>query len=338
MNSKRLLQTGIVFLSVIYVQLAGAQIVSKPDPKLSFDRSRGIIVLLPSMKGSFYLNDHFLTEIKGRDTIYIINVKPGEYSAKVVFISGSTTNDFILDPTKVLEIIPEPDTLKIKRNAFYYNDIAEKAAGKTVFYLSRGSYFNITQVAFYSYQFGPSPEILDTKWFRTFTTINGFQIVPGFCTGLGLSYTNYDIPVVYRGMAYYMTHLGTKAEIQNVSFLPVFLDVRAYMSSRQVAPFLKLDVGYNILLSKKSMSVNSYNYRDVNDYIFQIAGGGIYLSPGFGLRIAATKLIQVIASVEYSYELYTRKLSSETQQFGLTHYGLNFFKFNIGIGFQKKVW
>ena len=87
----------MVLLSVIYAQFTGAQILLKPNPKASFDKSKGIIVLLSSMKGSFYLNDFFLTELKGRDTIYLINIEPGEYTAKVVFKTGTTKQDFTVN-------------------------------------------------------------------------------------------------------------------------------------------------------------------------------------------------------------------------------------------------
>ena len=180
------------------------------------------------------------------------------------------------------------------------------------------------------------------NWFRTFTTINGFQIFPGFCTGLGLSYNNYEFPAVYRGKSYYIissAYPTTQAKVKNVSFLPVFLDVRTHLSSRRIAPFIKFDIGYNILLSKKSMTVYAEYYWGgiPQAYTFKVVGGGIYLSPGIGLRIAVTKLIQMITTVEYSYESLKNTLIYEASQYPSNKYGINFFKFNIGIGFQKKL-
>jgi hypothetical protein len=79
--------------------------------------------------------------------------------------------------------------------------------------------------ALYSFQWPSSSGSSVNNWFRTFTTINGFQITPGFCAGLGLSYNNYEIPAISEGTLYYTSPVtwanpGPYAKLKDVSFLP----------------------------------------------------------------------------------------------------------------------
>ncbi|MEI7896154.1 MAG: hypothetical protein WCJ26_03905 [bacterium] len=337
MKKTKILQAGIILLLVTNSFLSMGQIILTPNPKATVKWSDGIAVICSSVQGSFYLNDYLLTDLKGNDTVYIINLQPGEYTAKVVFKGGSTTRSFNAWGREVTLLKPGIDSLQIKNDAFYFDDIKEKVTGRKVLFLHL-CYFNITQTAFYSAPFGSSSEFDVRKWFRTFTTINGFQIAPGFSAGIGISYNNYDVPAVYNGRSLYSDQEMPQevAILKNVSFLPVFIDARTHLSGRRIAPFIKLDIGYNFLLSKKSMSV--YEYRYVTDKVHTISmvGGGFYFSPGIGLRIAVSKLIQIIASMEYSYEKSKRTLTSASLAYPVETSALNYFKFNIGIGFQKR--
>jgi hypothetical protein len=337
MKKAKFIQKGILFFLIMIGGHTGAQIILKPDPKVTFNRSKGIAVISSSTKGSFYLNEHLLTELKGKDTIYIINITPGEYKAKVVSGNGLTKKNITIIGGKVIEIQPGIDSVHIKNNAFFYDDIEEKVTGKYVFLL-HNSYFNITQIGLYSAQFGESSKDVANRWFRTLTTINGFQVSPGFCAGIGISYNNYEIPAVYNSNYYYSNNQypQTVAVFNHVSFLPFFVDIRCHLSGRRFAPFIKLDIGYNILLAKKSMSVYEANYIGGKLCTMQMVGGGICFSPGIGFRIAVTKLIQVIASMEYSYEKSRVMLTNGTTGNPVQNIGLNWIKFNIGIGFQKR--
>jgi len=319
---------------------ANGQILSKPDPDASFDRSKGIIVLQAANKGSFFLDDYLITGLKEHDTLYIINVPCGQHNAKVISDSSAPVYSFILSRRKVLEINAGKNALQIMESRSSYDDIAEKVKGKTVYFISRRHYFNITQTSFVTLQAGSS-EYNPGMWFRSISTINGYQIAPGFCIGAGISYNNYDIPVVF-GYAYYADpQCSQLAVLKNVSFLPVYFDVRAHFSGKRVAPFIKFDIGYNILISKKSMQVYNYGYYpspENHPYTFTLTGGGVYLSPGIGVRVAINKLIQVIFTAEYTYDSSKSTMASDGEQNeSVSGYRkkLHCFKFNIGIGFQK---
>ena len=88
------------------------------------------------------------------------------------------------------------------------------------------------------------------------------------------------------------------------------------------------------------MPVYGVHYYGATPYTIKMAGGGAYLSPGLGFRIAINNLVQIIATAEYSYETSQRTLTEYVA--GKPHdlptktTGVNFFKINIGIGFQKK--
>ena len=336
---KKLMRSAAIFFILIIGQSTQGQILTKPDPAARFDRSKGMIVLHSSIMGSFFLDDHLLAKLKGNDTVYIINLAGGVYAAKLVGEERTLTNEFTLTWGKVLEVDALKDTLMIMKSPFLYEDVAEKAQGKTVFYLRNLSYFNITQTSFYTWYLSGIADdaVVENNWFRTFTSINGFQVTPGFCAGIGISYTNHNVVPNYNGFSFDV--------LKNVSFLPVYLDIRTHFSGRRVAPFIKFDIGYNILLTDKSIT-KSYTYTVWYENItktaeFRMSGGGVYLSPGIGLRIGVNKLIQIVISAEYVFEKSTaiqtwqgsppaiRQESFEQKMMS--------FKLNVGIGFQKSI-
>ncbi len=329
-----------LLLFITSILPANGQILSKPEPDASFDRSKGIIIIQAANKGSFFLDDHMMTSLKEGDSLYIINVPGGQHNAKVISDSIAPTYSFILSPGKVLEIKTGKDMLQIMNSHYSFDEVAEKVKGKTVYFISRRHYFNITQTSFVTLQAGSS-EYNPVMWFRSISTINGFQVVPGFCIGAGVTYNNYDIPVFYGYNYYADPQCSQLAVLKNVSYLPVYFDVRTHFSSGRVAPFIKFDIGYNILISKKSMQVYNYSYWPSPDnppYTFKLEGGGLYLSPGIGLRVAINKLIQVIFTAEYTYDSSKSTMASDGEQNGSGsgyHKHLHCFKFNIGIGFQK---
>ncbi|MCX6277437.1 MAG: hypothetical protein NT004_05005, partial [Bacteroidetes bacterium] len=163
--------------------------------------------------------------------------------------------------------------------------------------------------------------------------ITGYQVAQGFCIGLGLSYNNFDVPFVNNEFGF-----GDQT-FENVSFLPVFMDLRIHLSDKRVAPFFNFTFGYSFLLAKKSQEDILYIYPYTARTV-QLTAGGLHYSAGFGLRIAISKFVQIIPSLEYCHERGEQVSTStvpghptnETYEF----FSNNILRFNIGIGLQYR--
>lgn len=288
------------------MHFSAAQIITEPDPSIRFDKSKGIIILYPSTEGSFYLNDYYLTELKAHDTVYLVNVTPRNYTVRFACSASSHEQKFKVDKRNVVEIILETDSLSVRSSVSEWDNAANRFAGKTVYYGKKGCFYNITHVSIFS--LGNLEPYHKVSAFNSLTTINGFSVEPGFCIGMGITYNNYDI----------------SSDLKDISFLPVFLDIRSHFHHKRVAPFIKMDIGYNFLLSGKGDT----------DWHGTLEKGGLFLSPGLGLRIFINDHIQITTSIEYSLEkvLYSYQGTQYTYQ-----NNLKFLKINLGIGFQKKL-
>lgn len=64
--------------------------------------------------------------------------------------------------------------------------------------------------------------------------------------------------------------------------------------------------------------------------------GGIYFSPGFGLRIFISDLLQIVPSIEYSLEGFSYEQSGSYYQDYEIKDNNSFLKLNIGIALQYK--
>ncbi len=316
-----------LFFIIVCLQSIQGQVLSKPDPSAQIARSKGIIVVVSTMKGSFYLNEIFLTKLNFGDTIRIININPGAYYVKVIGENSTVLNHLSLSRRDAYEIEAGNDTLLIIKSPESYEDIAKTVKGRYVYFIRDQSFFNITETSLYSGYL----EASGNWWLGAFTTISGFQFVPGFCAGLGISYYNADLSLYYY------------ADLENISFLPLFLDLRTHLSNRRIAPFLKFDIGYNILLSPKSKYQNHSGNAYINTSSYKLENGGIYLSPGMGLRIAVNKLIQIILTAEFEYGTCKYSYTHDAHYAGqpsnpyTTIYtdNIKVFRLNLGIGFQK---
>ena len=309
---------GLIILSAEYIS---AQILNRLDPDLIIDRSKGILVITPCASGSVFLNNYYLTKISAKDSVYFFNMNPGNYVVKFTSDSTSYIRNILIEKDKVLTIDPclDPATYW---NSAGWDTVAGKMTGKTYYSVKRAHFYNITQFAIFNFLIDDvDPQV---SFFRSITTINGYQVTPGFCIGLGVSYNFYP----YKSAISY-----EYIEEGNYQFLPVFLDIRAHLpqNPRRVAPFFKFDIGYNFLLEKSF--INGYLYGP--DY--EMNKGGIYFSPGFGLRIFITSLVQVTASIEYSYErseLFV--IYDQTQERYPSSNKFNLLKISLGVSFQYK--
>ena len=122
-------------LMILMWHSGNAQFITEPDPSVNFDKSTGIIVLYSKCDGSFYMNDHFLTEIKKNDTIYLANAISGNYSARFVSLVSTKEQKFILDTLTVANLILDCDSIYYtKGNEYEWYNTAHKIAGKTIFF------------------------------------------------------------------------------------------------------------------------------------------------------------------------------------------------------------
>jgi hypothetical protein len=186
----------------------------------------------------------------------------------------------------------------------------------------RHSFYNITQFALFNFYLDVDGGEQSTSFFQSFTIINGYQVAPGFCTGLGVAYNYYPFEK--------MTPYDIEIENVRLNFLPVFLDVRAHLPPKgeHVSPFFKFDIGYNILLYKSPIE-NQFPEGDT----YVMNKGGIYVSPGFGLRIFINDLVQIMATFEYSFEKSSFYVNNP---YYMRENNFSFLKISLGVGFQYK--
>jgi hypothetical protein len=81
----------------------------------------------------------------------------------------------------------------------------------------------------------------------------------------------------------------------------------------------------------------SYYYDDITLNTFEMIKGRGYVSPGAGFRIAVNRQIQIIVSVDYSAEFSKSQYKYSDSPFydDIRKTSLQYFKFNIGVGYQK---
>ncbi len=304
----------IFWIFCFSVSFTSAQIILKPDPGVEFDHSKGIIAIVPSSQGTFYLDNYMLTEIKGNDTIYIINVTPGIYIAGFNNQGALMTEKIIVDRHNVLAIIPGTDSLRINKNSLKWYPTTEKIAGKPVFFLLSNYAYTIIEMSTFSYQWAHPFHSNRTAIFNSFTAITGYQVSRGFAVGAGVSFSSYDIASSHYSY-------GKGELLENILFLPAFLDLRFNLSDKRVVPYFNFDIGYSFLLSPKY-----YEYATIKR-------GGFHFSAGLGLRVAISKLVQVIPSFEYCMDRGKIGSYSSTDY---EAFSINVFRFKIGVGLQYR--
>jgi len=319
----RIILFAIVMLSA---ESIAAQILKNPDPGLIIDRSKSILVISPCTSGSFYLNEFYLTDISANDTVYIGNVNAGDYSVKFITIQGTCQRDLSLEKGKIREIIPCNDSIYLLTDKLNEDETLSKMTGNKYYSPQRSYFYNITQIAFLNLNVTGSEHPI--SFFRSITTINGYQFSPSFCLGLGISYNFYPLDGLNDFGNYYYVNI----EEGNFQFLPVFFDFRAHLpsASSRIAPFFKFDLGYNFLLKKSQF----YNTDPYNIVSFTMDKGGIYFSPGFGLRIFINDLVQITPSIEYSFEKSSFYINNDPYQ--VYYNKFNFLKLSLGVSFQYK--
>lgn len=290
-----------------------AQIVREPDPSIVVSRSMGNIMLVTPVKGSLYIDDFLMTELKGNDTIFLINVRPSQHIIKFLTGVDSASQELILPSAGCVHLIVMPGRIMVSDSSFNYNQIREMFMGKRLLFRDK-AWYNVTRFTLLTMPLNGWKADNSGRWQTTIGTINGFQVAPGFSTGIGIAYARRDIN--YQTTGFY-----------NTSFMPVFLDIRSHFTGKKVAPFLSFDLGYNFLLSGKKIISDGYDT--------ELRRGRICFASGIGLRIALNHLVQIIASLEYHYEGYLLRRTDY-------YYGPYDVKMNmssmmicLGIGFQK---
>lgn len=305
MNAIRFLKQLMILVFIPGMSMIHAQIVTGPDSSLVFDRTKGILVMLPDVDGAFSLNGYYLTELKAHDTVYIANITPGDYLYEYKSDSSSHDRWFNVKKQQVLEIILKDSSAGVHTGSLDWNQVANLITGRNVYFAADRSFINETHLALFSLgNLSPYPQ---KSRFNSFTTIFDYSAVPGFTLGVGVTLNSYDL----------------SDESTNVKFLPVFVDFRSYFLDGRATAFLKIDIGYNVFLARNAKT---------EDY-GSIIAGGVFFSPGFGMRVFISEKTFISATFEYSLER-VRYSSSYSYEYSSN---LNFMKINLGIGFQKKV-
>jgi hypothetical protein len=275
------------------------------------------------------LNGLSLPEPKEADANNLLEAAPGQYNARVTgdsLIMEDEPSGRTRNGTPIITGLYKWKVLINPAN----NTRFEERNKKPRYEINKGKFYNVTQFSLFNFQLSDP----DLRMFNSLATINGYQFAPGFCLGLGLMYNNYNLT----------THENYNAPnvIKNVSFLPIYADIRIHLPQRgrNVAFFFKFDIGYNIVLTKKA---NFYSTTDpyngiTYSYLDQVTNGGILVSPGIGFRIFISELLQIIPSIELSFEK-SQMLEKNFSDGNLTMQdmyddNMAFFKINLGIALQ----
>jgi hypothetical protein len=310
---------------ILTTDLISAQILENTDRDILMSRSKSILIVRPCANGAFYLNDFYLTDISANDTVYIYNIVPGHYTVMFATDSSSASGDLAFGNGKVLAIKPCNDSINLLKDKLYWGETKSVMQGRRDFRPRRAHFYNITQVGSITWNLKSH----ENSVLPSITTINGYQFAPGFCLGLGISYNNYpfDFLVFYNN-----NYFEKDLEDGNVHFLPVYLDLRMYFPpySAKVAPFLKIDLGANILLKESQFHAADPTYN----VAVTMEKGGVFFSPGIGLRIVINELVQITPLFEYSFE--NSGYYYNYDKYTISKIGLSSLKLSLGVSFQYK--
>ena len=325
-NSGILKKILVFVFAVVLNYLTSAQIVRHPGPDMQSDLDKATLVIIPCSPGAFFMNDKYMTELGRDDTVYFFNLKPGTYNIKLQADTLSYNQVVFLESKDVRNIDPCSDSLQeLMLSGTQANEL-KKPTYKNYNTLKKRSFYNATQLSLLNINMMSGK----AHFFQTFTTVFGYQLVPAFCTGIGINYS--FCPFNELGLGY-----NLQSDDVTLHFLPLYFDLRTHLPpsrSGKLYPYFKFDIGYNFLLNP-----GNYFFSNTGETLYTIKKGGIYISPGFGLRVFISDLFQVTMSVEYSFErsiinvysLYNPYYYSEHPQ----QNRMNFFKICLGIAFQK---
>jgi hypothetical protein len=261
----------------------------------------------------------------------MVNAVPGIMNARFSADELIIRENFLINKAKVNEVLITDSVIYIKPEPMKWHHAVALLQGTNIIELSKKEFYTMIDIGFYNllleskgashYRYKPPG-----RFFNAYSIISGFQFVPAFCMGFGVSYNFYDI------------HVGS-ATIKNVSFMPLYADIRSHLPAKgkRANPYFKFNLGYSILMSRKYTYVEPANsYQD--HYYYEMKRGGIIVSPGFGLRIIITDLVQLNTCLEYSFErsrLYYSIISgySNPREFDMD-LKFHFLRFKLGISFQ----
>ncbi|MBO5901961.1 MAG: hypothetical protein J6Q36_06070 [Alistipes sp.] len=148
----------------------------------------------------------------------------------------------------------------------------------------------------------------------TASFINGINIGPHLYIGLGVGIESGIYHVYSISSDLYNDYnidydCNLKGTYQYSAFtIPVFLNMRtAFLKERRVSPYLSINAGYCIPLSKQVGMQRLYN-NYINQYVYQpcyVDGSAIYLEPSLGLEFRIKQKSAISAS--FIAPMYIRK-------------------------------
>jgi hypothetical protein len=317
----------LTLLAFLFSLVIMGQIVKKPGTEIVAERTMAILAINPCIGGSFYLNDYLMTDIPANDTVYIYNLKKGGYNVKFITDTNPYSGYMIFRNGIVNAIRLCNDSISSPKKFMSWDQAVRGMSGKKIASarVKQASFYNITQFALFNFLVGGGGDP-STSFFQSFTIINGYQVIPALCAGIGISYNYYPFEK--------MTTYGVEIQNARLNCLPVFADIRAHLPprSKSITAFFKFGIGYNFLLKK-----TTYESVYIDNTTTYVANkGGIYISPGFGLRIFISDLVQIIPSLEYSFEKSSYTVSPVMQEPYTKNNNFSFLKINLGVGFQYK--
>lgn len=141
----------------------------------------------------------------------------------------------------------------------------------------------------------------------TASFINGINLGPHFYIGLGVGIES-GIYHLYTGIYNYYDFIESFHCQYSAFTIPVFLNMRtAFLKERRVSPYLSINAGYCIPLSKQVGMQKLYN-NYINKYVYQpcyVDGSAIYLEPSLGLEFRIKQKSAISAS--FIAPMYIRK-------------------------------
>lgn len=282
-----------IIIIMILAQAGTSQVFRRNGDNIEIEHSKGVIKLYSSVSGDLYINDVFLTSITETDTLYIANLEPGNFDVQVKGTGFTGPKHTVsVKNRKVTELRISADNIEVDNVTDSYTRVTEFIAGKpVVFVRSNAVYLNINRDLF----FRPN----------AFSLMGTYQIVPGFCPGVGImDYKPYD---------------------HDVRLMPVYLHLVSYFASGKVAPYVKLDLGTVIVLNHPKDE-----YYNIKRKIIP----GSYFAPGLGFRFTIVKNLSGIAEMDFRKLTYKLEETSETTSWQYNYSDVSLFEISVGLGYQ----
>lgn len=137
----------IALLTIILAYSGTSQVFRRNDAKLDIDNSKGIILVYSPLKGDLYLNGMIMTTVTENDTVYIVNLEPGSYSAQLKGDGFESEQvNCPVEKSRITELTLSKEFPFVKIDTKAYARTAEIIAGKPVMFVrDKALYLNVSR-------------------------------------------------------------------------------------------------------------------------------------------------------------------------------------------------